>query len=221
MVAMNVPDADTAPRRGRPPGSTGEQLLDVAREEFLVHGYTGTTMEAVARRARVSKNSLYRDYPSKAELYAAVVTDWVRRGRHAMRPHLDALERAVDTRQGLTQFAHILQDAVLSPAVLQMRSLVAAEASRSPAAASAYVAGSWEANLRAFARTIALLMDRGSISPGDPAVAAEQFTWLAVGAPLNRLTLTAGTGPCPAAELARVADEAVDTFLARFSPTGP
>lgn len=191
-------------------------MLEVARQEFLDRGYAGATMEAVARAARISKNSLYKAYGSKEGLYASVVSDWVLRGRDSMRPHLEVLERAPDIHEGLQRLARVLQRAVLSPSVLQMRTLVATEAARAPEVASSYVAQSWDANLRALAMTFAELMRRGSLGSGDPSVAAEQFTWLALGAPLNRLTLTGNAETYPLHTLDRIAHEAVDTFLARF-----
>ena len=122
-----------APRRpGRPSGSAGTELLEIARAEFLAQGYAGTTMDVIAGAARISKNSLYRQYASKDALYAAVVADWVDRGRDAMRPHTDALVEAPDTVAELGRLARTIQAAVLSPTVRQMRTLVAAEATRLP-----------------------------------------------------------------------------------------
>ena len=62
--------------RGRPGGSSGAALLTIARQVFLANGYVGATMDAVAAGARISKQTLYRRYPSKDVLYAAVVHDW-------------------------------------------------------------------------------------------------------------------------------------------------
>lgn len=45
---------------------------------FLEHGYGATAMEAIAAQAAVSKGTLYARYPSKADLFAAVVEDRVR-----------------------------------------------------------------------------------------------------------------------------------------------
>jgi hypothetical protein len=47
-------------------------------------------------------------------------------------------------------------------------------------------------------------------------VAAEQFTWLVLAAPLNRLTLGATAPAQGAPDLDELADEAVTTFLSRF-----
>lgn len=203
-------------RRGRPPGASAFGILEVAREEFLEHGFAGTTMDAVARRAGVSKNSLYREHGSKDHLYAAAVTDWVERGRGAMRPHLDALLAADGVDAGLVAFARILQAAVLSPAVTRMRTLVAAEAPRQPEVAAAYVRDSWDANIAALADTLAEMMQRGRLAPGDPARAADHLTWLVLAAPLNRLTLTGGRARYTRRQLDSIAREAVATFLARY-----
>ncbi|UFU07870.1 TetR/AcrR family transcriptional regulator [Ruania halotolerans] len=209
---------ESRPRRpGRPPGSAGDELLEIARREFLAQGYAGTTMAAIAGAARISKNSLYREYASKEVLYAAVVSDWVDRGRDAMRPHTEALLAATDFEGELGQLARTIQAAVLSPPVRQMRTLVAAEATRFPEIATDYVTRSWERNIQTLADTFAILAERGTITVEAPHVAAEQFTWLTVAAPLNRMTLDAGSHPYGQDQLDAIADEAVATFLARFA----
>jgi TetR/AcrR family transcriptional repressor of mexJK operon len=203
-------------RRGRPPGSSGAELLAIAREHFVAAGFRGTTMDAVASRAGISKATLYAEHPSKDALYAAVVRDWVDRGYDAMRPHTQALQEADDAAAGLRRLAAVLQGGILSPPVLQMRTLVAAEADRFPEVAADYVTRSWERNVESLAGALQVLDERGLLAVDDPRVAAEQFVWLVVGAPLNRLSLRgAGHGDSPA-ELGEVADQAVATFLSRY-----
>ncbi|RBY89136.1 TetR/AcrR family transcriptional regulator [Blastococcus sp. TBT05-19] len=201
---------------GRPGGSTGGELLEIARQAFLAQGFAGTTMDAVAARARISKQTLYRQYASKDDLFAAVVRDWVDRGHDAMRPHTQALLDAPSVREGLLRLAGTLQAGVLSAPVRQMRTLVAAEAESFPEVAADYVARSWDRNQRLLAGALAELAARGALTIGAPDVAAEQFTWLVLGAPLNRLTLQAGAPAYDEEALATVAREAVDTFLSRF-----
>ncbi|MFK4788683.1 TetR/AcrR family transcriptional regulator [Microbacterium sp. ZW T5_56] len=200
---------------GRPGGLSGAELLEAAREIFVRDGYSATTMDAVATAARISKQTLYRRHPSKEALFAAVVADWVDRGRDAMRPHLERLLQNNDPRVGLRELASVLQAGVLSPAVVQMRTLVIAESERLPEVADAYVRRSWERNERLLSAALAQLADRGSLRISDPDIAAQQFTWLVLGAPLDRLTLTAGSSRYTAGRLSSIADEAVETFLAR------
>ncbi len=48
-------------------------VLDAAFELFLEHGYEGTSMEAVARAVGVTKPVIYACYPSKEELFNALL----------------------------------------------------------------------------------------------------------------------------------------------------
>lgn len=178
-------------------------------------------MDAVAARARISKQTLYRQYPSKEALYAAVVRDWVDRGRDAMRPHLLTLMETDDVRLGLLELSRTLHAGVLSPPVLQMRTLIAAEAERFPEVAADYVRRSWDHNQALLADALRHLTARGLLRADSPRVAAEQLTWLTLAAPLNRLTLTAGAARYTAEELDVVAREAVTTFLDRYGPHEP
>lgn len=50
-----------------------QELLDAALALFIEKGFAGTRSEEVARRAGVSKGTLYLYYPSKEELFKAVV----------------------------------------------------------------------------------------------------------------------------------------------------
>ncbi len=49
------------------------QLLDAAQEVFVVRGYHATAMDDIADRAGVSKPVLYQHFPSKLELYMALL----------------------------------------------------------------------------------------------------------------------------------------------------
>ncbi len=73
------PDAGAAvPRRGGRPSRTqseqlGERILDAATHLFLSVGYGATSIEAVARRARISKRTFYHRFEDKPALFGAVV----------------------------------------------------------------------------------------------------------------------------------------------------
>lgn len=61
-------------RRGRMPRSERRvQLLDSALEVFVACGYHGSGMDEIAERAGVSKPVLYQHFPSKIELYLALL----------------------------------------------------------------------------------------------------------------------------------------------------
>lgn len=61
-----------------------KQLLVVAVEEFGVNGYHVTTMNRLAEAAGVTKPVLYQHFPSKRDLYLAVLHDVGERLREAI-----------------------------------------------------------------------------------------------------------------------------------------
>ncbi|WP_337267227.1 TetR/AcrR family transcriptional regulator [Oryzifoliimicrobium ureilyticus] len=75
-VKDHVIDAAKKPR-GRPRTSTDEdkrkQIVETARQSFVELGYAGTTTDRVAAECKISKNTLYRLFPSKRELLCAVI----------------------------------------------------------------------------------------------------------------------------------------------------
>lgn len=196
---------------GRPAGRTGHELLAVAREVFLENGYAGASMDEVAKRARISKASLYREHASKTALYAAVVHHWAAAGRDAMRPALERLGASADLRAGLIELGETMRAGILSPPVLAMRRLVIAEAVAQPEVARDYLAESWNTNIHNLAQTLAHLSSERGLRVDDPDALATEFTWLVVGAPLNARLLGDESD-------ALSVDRAVDLFLARYAP---
>ena len=50
-----------------------QAVIQAARESFLGKGYSGTSMDTIAETAGVTKQTVYRYYPSKERLFAAVM----------------------------------------------------------------------------------------------------------------------------------------------------
>jgi AcrR family transcriptional regulator len=56
-----------------PKGERRAQLLAAAQEVFVANGYHGAAMDEIAEVAKVSKPVLYQHFPSKRELYLALL----------------------------------------------------------------------------------------------------------------------------------------------------
>jgi AcrR family transcriptional regulator len=65
--------AEEAPSRQRRKQARPQELLEAALALFVEKGFAATKAEEVAQRAGVSKGTLYLYYPSKEELFKAVV----------------------------------------------------------------------------------------------------------------------------------------------------
>lgn len=57
------------------PEQTMKSILNASRAEFAKHGFAGTRIDAIARRAKVNKQALYYHFGSKDKLYSAVLED--------------------------------------------------------------------------------------------------------------------------------------------------
>jgi TetR/AcrR family transcriptional regulator len=72
---MNAPDPQLPHKRERRKDARPEELLSAALELFVEKGFAATRTEEVAQRAGVSKGTLFIYFPSKEELFKAVVRE--------------------------------------------------------------------------------------------------------------------------------------------------
>ena len=85
--------ADHPPRWQRRKDARPTEILAAALAEFVEHGYAATKLEDVARRAGITKGTLYLYFESKEALFKAVV-------RETIVPLLTAAEQMVDDHAG-------------------------------------------------------------------------------------------------------------------------
>lgn len=98
-------------------------VLEAAGESFQTNGYMRTSMEEVAKRARVSTATLYRYFASKEELFDAVA-----------RSTMDQLELAVgtttDTENALAELTRAYARLLSDPATRRLFRMVVSECGR-------------------------------------------------------------------------------------------
>ena len=66
---------DTKPRWERRKDARPQELLAAGLDLFVERGFASTRLEDVAKRAGVSKGTLYLYFENKQELFKAVVRD--------------------------------------------------------------------------------------------------------------------------------------------------
>jgi AcrR family transcriptional regulator len=136
-VTIAAPQASLCPlraRRGRPcqiaEPERRQRVLDAAESVFLESGYGCASMDDIARRAGMSKKTLYRVFDRKESLFAAVIA-----GRRAV---LDAMisDQEFATRESpekvLRSYLGKLARFVLAPRQAALYRLVIAESLRTP-----------------------------------------------------------------------------------------
>ncbi|BAI75511.1 hypothetical protein AZL_c02180 (plasmid) [Azospirillum sp. B510] len=186
-----------------------EQIITAAREVFLELGYAAASMDQVAQQARVSKTTLYTRFPSKEELYTAVISaECERRGLHFPPEMFDG----VPLRDVLIQVGRRIVDLLWSEAAIRVHQSVVGEATRMPVAARLYYQAGPELGISSIVALFTRLADQGVIATDDPAFVAKQFLAALEGGAYCQLVL----GLCPQpGEEERYAfvEKAVDLFL--------
>jgi len=108
MARASEPLTAHDPRWRRLPGERPHQLIEAALEAFSEHGFSAARLDDIARRAGVSKGTIYLYFASKEELFKAVVNDVIaaqlRSAHEGPPPHSasEALERALRANWAFT-----------------------------------------------------------------------------------------------------------------------
>jgi TetR/AcrR family transcriptional regulator, mexJK operon transcriptional repressor len=195
-----------------------QAIIRAAVEVFLEHGYVGATTDEVAARASVSKQTVYKQFRDKQHLFAAVIIETTADVAGGLADiAASTLDDPQDVRKALRELADGWLRGMLRPEVLNLRRLVIAEAERFPEVGQAWYERGFDRALVILGRSLQRLADRGLLHGlTDPALAADQFAGLVLYRPVNQAMFAGSATIPPAATLARIADAAVDVFLAAY-----
>ena len=191
-------------------------IVAAATEAFLRDGYRGTSMDAIAADAGVSKQTVYKHFADKQRLFAAIVSATVDEVSASVHAEVLALEDSGDVAADLRDLARRQLAAVMQPRLLQLRRLVIAEAGRFPELGRAFYERGPGRTLAALAAAFEQLARRGRLAIEDPALAAVHFNWLIMSQPLNEAMLLGDAAIPDRAALDRCAETGVRVFLAAY-----
>ncbi|HEX4330881.1 MAG TPA: TetR/AcrR family transcriptional regulator [Usitatibacter sp.] len=172
-------------RGGRPSleesGRLADRILDAATELFLAEGYGATSIEQVARLARVSKRTFYSRFDDKAALFGAVLHRIV----EGLKPAGEVpLIEGRNLAAILQRLAELILRAALAPQAIAVHRLIVGESARFPALAAAV---NRNAATEEGVALIASLLERearaGTIKLDDPHFAASHFLHMVITVP--------------------------------------
>ena len=202
-----------ASRGGRPSRAQaeklGERILDIATSLFLAHGYGATSIEEIARQARISKRTFYHRFEDKASLFGAVVHRIVERLRP---PAGVAVIEGADLPAILRRIAQLILQAALSPQAIALHRLIVGESARFPKLAAVVNQNSaTEEGIALIAGLLEHEARAGRIALRDPVFAARQFLYMIIALP-QRLAMGLGS-PLTAKQLRDWPRDVVGLFL--------
>ncbi len=195
-------------------------IIDTATALFLRNGYHSTSMDQIAADAAVSKQTVYKNFADKEQLFSDIVLG-VTGNSNAIISELTSvldsaeIKTADDLTAVLTGLARRYIDAVLQPHVLALRRLVIAEAERFPDLARSYYEQAPARAIELIAQHLQAYIDRGMLQADDAYLAAAHFAYLALAIPQDKAQFCPHQPPSPA-ERERIASEAVRVFFAAY-----
>jgi TetR/AcrR family transcriptional repressor of mexJK operon len=107
------------------------EVLKVASDYFLRHGYQGTSVNAIARDSGISKESIYRYFSSKKELFEAVIAKELAEYQQKLHS-LDYEFGSIAIDVLLPQIAESIIAAVTTDRTLSLRRLIFHETRKTP-----------------------------------------------------------------------------------------
>ncbi len=188
---------DESPSRGRggrpsreAAAQLGEKILEIATEFFLRDGYGGTSIEAIAQAAGMSKRTFYHRYDGKPALFAAVVTRIVEQ----IRPPANVpLMVGTTSAEILERLGGLMLQAALSPRAIALNRLIISESARFPELVTALSGQRSRAEaVGLISRLLETRTDGRPLGPDDAEFAAGQFIQMIISWP-QRLAFGLGT----------------------------
>ena len=157
---------------------------------FLANGFGATSIEQVAKRARISKRTLYHRYQDKAALFGAVLHRIVERMRPA--GGIPIVEGA-DLATNLRRLAELMLRSALRPEAIAVHRLIVGESGRFPRLVAVVNKDSAaEEGVALIAGLLERAAREGRYKVADPDFAARQFLYMVLTVPQRSAS---GLGP--------------------------
>jgi TetR/AcrR family transcriptional regulator, mexJK operon transcriptional repressor len=191
------------------------EIAAVAEQVFFENGFTDATMQSIAVRAGASKETLYRHFGSKEELFAELVEA---RARDFIQDLDEHFSRTGTVEQILTGVGLRGIEMLFDPIAIKLCRTVIAESPRNPALGCIFLDEGPHRVRLGLSKFLTGATARGELACPDPDQAATFFFGLVMASlHLERLVLI----PPPRMsedEVRHHVDEAVAIFLARYAP---
>jgi AcrR family transcriptional regulator len=185
------------------------RLLDAAGKFFMERGFEATSMGEIARYARASKETFYRHFPGKEDLFRAVVI----RGARMVAGELSAVLLTHEApEKALAAFGELFLDRILSTKSISFQRMMMMERERFPELVQSLRADGRERVRASLAHYLDEQVARGRLRKMDPAVGARQFLDLVAAEMIFAATRCGRPKPSKAQIRQRV-KEGIDCFL--------
>jgi TetR/AcrR family transcriptional repressor of mexJK operon len=195
-----------------PQGRKVAQVIEGAREVFMRDGYEGASVDEIARAARVSKATLYSYFPDKRVMFMEVARAECLRQAEACTGMVGPDRGVAETLR--VSGRHLLRF-LTSEFGQRVYRICVAEGDRFPELGRRFYESGPMLVRDRLVCVLKAAVERGEIAAADVGLAADQFAELCKADIFPRILFCRDCVP-DEAEIARIVDAAVETFLARY-----
>jgi TetR/AcrR family transcriptional repressor of mexJK operon len=191
-------------------------IVEAARVVFFKKGYDGTSMEEIAAKAGVSKQTVYKHFLDKQRLFTEIILATTSEINRVVALVAGTLTETRALKRDLSHLGQQFIALLMDPQLLRLRRLVIANADRMPDLGRTWYEQGFQRVLATLATCFTSLAKRGLLNMEDPLIAANHFVGLLLWIPVNQAMFTGNEQPYSKVELDRYAVAAVETFLAAY-----
>ncbi|SDR57169.1 transcriptional regulator, TetR family [Rhizobiales bacterium GAS113] len=192
------------------------EIIQAATAAFVSRGYDGTSMEEIATKAGVSKQTVYKHFTDKETLFTAVVQSTANHANDVVESVTTLLSDTKFMEGGLQQLARHVVTMLMDEELLKLRRLIIANADRMPQLGRSWYEKGFGRMLASMASCFQKLTIRGLMQTSDSYLAASHFFGMLLWIPMNEAMFTGNSSPRSKAELERHADASVEAFLLAY-----
>lgn len=190
------------------------ELLDVAAEVFISEGFSPASTNEIARRANSSKTTFYSRFPTKEQLFLAVIE---RRMNGIFRQFAASLPEDPPIEDTLRRFAAALIRAVLLRKQAALIRVISMEAAKFPELGKRFYELGPKRGEEALAGYFTKQVEMGRVTNDDTRQMAQHFLSLITGGPILWVVLAFDPSSLSKSALQKHLDAAIQVFMRAYA----
>lgn len=189
------------------------ELLDIAAEEFLKNGFAAASLSQIARKSKASKTTFYSRFPSKEQLFLAVMERLMTAGIVDIESSLDS---ELPVEEGLRRHARDWLRPILSERQTAIARIAIMEAPRFPTFAKRFFELGPQRGQTMMAKYFKKKVLSGELVDEDPGTMSEHYLSLLLGGSIRWRQLQIRSTKLTSNELTRHIDGVIKVFLRAY-----
>jgi len=189
------------------------ELLDVAAEVFISEGFSAASTNEIARRANSSKTTFYSRFPTKEQLFLAVIE---RRASGIFHHVAASLPDEPPTEETLRNFGSALIRFALSKEQIALVRVVSMESAKFPELGKRFYELGPKRGEGALAAYLMKQVEKGRLLNEDTRQMAQHFISLVTGGPIRWFVFGFDRSSLPKSALQKHLNSAIQAFMRAY-----